>query len=214
MISPTEPFPIKALGTVSALPERHGADILVIGKGTRVGVQRKKFPDDFLTSLADGRLYEQVHLMASLPKTILVVEGLGHWTTDGELVDYRAFTKTQMYALFFSLAFEFGMEVIQVRDINETMVLLTTLDSWVKKAKHQSLRTRPGPKADGWGRRGNREYAMHLLMSFPGVGPELAGRMVDHFGRAPIKWEIGMDEMTKVPGIGKEKAKKMWEALK
>lgn len=217
LISPTEPFIIKALGKVSSVPENYGADILfVAGKNGRTGVQRKKFPEDLLSSLADGRLYDQVHKMAQLDRGVFVMEGFGQWTSDGELVDQHVtgFRKEHLYALYFSLTFEFGLQVLTVRGINETCAILTTLEDWLKKDRHTSLRTRPSAQKDSWGQRGNREYAAHLLQSFPGVGPELAFRMFDHFGRAPIKWDLNdMKDLQAVPGIGKEKAKKMWEVL-
>lgn len=215
LISPTEPFPIKALGTVSIVPERHGADILIIERKLRTGVQRKKFPEDFIASLADGRLYQQIEMMRGLDRSLLIIEGFGQWTSDGFLNDSRIeFTREQLYALFFSISFEFGLQIFQVRDINETIRMLGSLSSWAKKERHDSLRTRPGPAKDGWGRRGNREYAIHLIQSFPGVGPILAGRVIDHFGGvAPIRWEVSEEELRKVPGVGKAKARQMWEVL-
>lgn len=214
LISPTEPFPIKALGTVSFYPERFGADILIVSKKARTGVQRKKFPEDFIASLADGRLYQQVELMKQLDRSMLIIEGYGNWTRDGLLADQRLnFTRQQMWALFFSISFEFGLQIFQVKDINETLRILEALDGWAQKEKHNSLRSRPGPSKDAWGRRGNKEYAAHLLQSFPGIGPELANRMVEHFGKAPIKWEVTEEDLRKVPGIGKDKARKIYEAL-
>lgn len=215
LISPTEPFPFKSIGTVSSVPERFGADFLIMGKTVgKIGVQRKKFPEDLLSSLADGRLYTQVHQMQELDQAIVVLEGLGRWTEDGELVDIRAFTKKQLFSLVWSLSFEFGMEVFQVRGMKDTIMLLESLESWAKKEKHSSLRTRPGPKKDSWGKLGNREYGIHLLQSFPGMGPELAGRVIDHFGKVPIKWDLdGVEDLIAVKGIGKGKAEKIWEVL-
>lgn len=214
LVSPTEPFPIKALGTVSYLPERYGADILIMSKKMRTGVQRKRFPEDFIASLADGRLYQQIEMMRQLDRSMLIIEGFGSWTSDDMLMDARLnFSRQQLFALFFSISFEFGLQIFQVRDINDTIRMVKTLEVWAQKDKHNSLRSRPGAQRDAWGRRGNKEYAAHLLQSFPGIGPELAGRMVEHFGKAPIQWEVSEEELRGVPGVGKLKAKKIWEAL-
>jgi ERCC4-type nuclease len=214
LVSPTEPFPIKALGTVSYLPERFGADVMIMSKKMRTGVQRKKFPEDFIASLADGRLYQQVEMMRQLDRSMLIIEGFGQWTSDDMLMDARLnFSRQQLFALFFSISFEFGLQIFQVRDINDTIRMLRTLDVWAQKDKHNSLRSRPGPAKDAWGRRGSKEYAAHLLQSFQGIGPELAMRMVEHFGKAPIQWEVTEEELRGVPGVGKLKAKKIWEAL-
>src|SRR5690606_37254518 len=66
LISPTEPPAVRALGTTSSTPELYGCDILIVANKTRTGVQRKKFPEDLVASLADGRLYSQLPKMAAL----------------------------------------------------------------------------------------------------------------------------------------------------
>lgn len=216
LVSSTEPFVFKALGTSSTTPERYGVDFLIIKGKAKTGVQRKKFPEDLMASLADGRLYEQVHLMGKLDRAIIILEGYGKWTSDGELIDSWAqrFTKDQLYGLLMSLAFEFGIEVLILRNMTETQEFLIALESWAGKERHTSLRVRPGPSKDSWGRIGVKEYGMHLLQSFPGVGPELASRIWDHFGGVPIKWEIdGPEDLSAIHGIGKQKAAQIYQML-
>lgn len=214
LVSSTEPFNFKTLGKSSTLPEKYGCDFLIVARGLRTGVQRKKFPNDLLASLSDGRLYQQVHQMVALDRAVIVLEGYGKWTMDGELMDFQQFTKRQLYSLIASLAFEFGIEVLMVRDMRETIEFLESLESWAKKEKHQSLRSRPGPAKDSWGQVGIREVGIHLLQSFPGMGPELAGRVYDHFQGVPLSWDFnGADKLTEVQGIGKAKAESIYMAL-
>lgn len=215
LVSPTEPAQLKRLGKVSGLPERYGVDILIVAGKARTGVQRKKFPDDLVASLSDGRLYSQLPKMAELDRALLIFEGYGKWTLDGELVHgyTRNFTRAQYIALQYSILFEFGVHVMHVRDIKETAEALVALEHWAEKPKHSSLRTRPGPKKDSWGDVGHRERAQHLLQGLNGVGVEMAGRIYDHFGGIPMKWDCTMEDLTKIPGIGKVKAKKIWESL-
>ena len=215
LISPTEPYKIKEVGTVSSIPERNGCDMMIIKRGKRTGIQRKEFPSDLLASLSDGRLYKQLHQMEALDRAMLVIEGYGRWTSDGELMDIRAFNKAQLHGLIFTCAFEFGVEVFQVRDMGQTIELLNHLDVWAGKKSHTSMRRRPGPAKDSWGKLGNKSYALHFLQSFPDVGPELAERIIEHFGRVPVRWEIeGPEDLMLVKGIGKIKAQKIWEVLK
>lgn len=215
LVSSTEPFNFKHLGKSSTTPERYGCDFLIVARGQRTGVQRKKFPSDLLASLADGRLYGQLNQMRVLDRAFIVLEGYGKWTMDGELIDFQAFTKRQLYSLIASLAFEFGVEVLIVRDMKETIEFLESLESWCQKEKHSSLRTRPGPSKDSWGQIGIREIGIHLLQSFPGVGPELAGRIYDHFEGVPLEWSFsGPDSLMMIPGIGRAKAENIYGALK
>lgn len=216
LISPTEPARIKEIGKVSPLPERYGCDLLCIGKGKKVGIQRKKFPEDLLSSLNDGRLVQQVQQMQHLTGAMIILEGFGQWTGGGELMGQwgaTRFTKAQLYALIMSLYVEWDIEVFQVKDMNETIAFVEVLDRWIKKDRHNSLRTRPGPPKNSWGTRDNRDYAIHVLQSFPGVGAELAARMVDHFGGLPLDWSVSEKELLSVPGVGKGKAATLIKAL-
>jgi len=55
--------------------------------------------------------------------------------------------------------------------------------------------------------------AMHVLQGFPGMGPELAGRVVDKFEGVPLTWTVSEDELQTVEGLGKKKSIAMYEAL-
>lgn len=214
LVSGSEPPAIKALGTVSGTPEQYGVDILIAHKTTRTGIQRKKFPEDLVASLADGRLYSQLPKMAQLDRAIVILEGHGKWTLDGELVDqYSRFTKQQLYGLINSIMWEFGVHVHITQDMRETVEWLIALESWISKPKHTSLRTRPGATKNSFGIVGVREQAQHVLQGMPGVGVEIAGRIYDHFGRIPLKWDCELADLMAVKGVGKVKAAKIWAAL-
>lgn len=213
LVSSTEPFNFKTLGQSSIVPERYGCDFLIVAGRAKTGIQRKKFPSDLIASLADGRLYEQVHKMAALDRALIVFEGYGKWTLDDELLDFAQFNKQQFHSLVMSLSFEFGIEVFVVRDMAEMITFLQNIEKWARKDKHMSLRTRPGPKKDSWGQVGIKEIGMHLLQSFPGVGPELSGRIYDHFGGVPISWDIDIEELLGVPGVGRKKAITIYDGL-
>ena len=197
-------------------PEKYGCDFLILAGKTMIGVQRKKFPNDFLASITDGRLYSQLPQMIGLEKAFVMVEGLGRWSEDGELMgdnDFQRFTLDQLYGLFYSIMFEFGLPVLWVRDMNATVEALGVLDHWAHKKKHTSLMQRPGPGRDTLGKIGARAWALHLVQGFPSIGPELAGRVIDRFDGVPLTWTVNQDELMEVPGIGKLTAKRMYEAL-
>ena len=62
LISPTEPPELKALGKLSLLTEKHGADVLIMPHASwegMLGVQRKELKD-LLASMSDGRFGEQM----------------------------------------------------------------------------------------------------------------------------------------------------------
>ena len=71
--------------------------------------------------------------------------------------------------------------------------------------------TRPKPQTV-WGNRNDRDFGIHLIQSFDGIGPGVAGAIFDKFG-VPLKWTINLDDLESVPGVGKKRAAKMWRTL-
>ena len=165
LISPSEPKQLKKLGKVSSTPENYGADFLILGHKSRIGVQRKQFPADFLASLDDGRLYGQLPALSELDRALLVVEGRGRWTEDGELIadKYHSFTKQQLHGLLFTIMFEFEIPSIIVGAMSDTATVLLDLEKWAKKVKHTSLKSRKGPDKNSWGTLTERHFAQHVM---------------------------------------------------
>ena len=215
LVSSTEPQRLRELGESSSIPENFGADFLILAPKARIGVQRKQFPGDLLASLGDGRLYSQLPKLRELEQAVLIIEGLGKWTEDGELTstDFHRFTITQMYGLIFTIMFEFGIPTLWVNDIQATESVLLWLEAWAGKAKHNSLRTRPGADRDSWGNLSALASARHIVQGLPGVGPELSDRIINHFDGLPFGWDVTFDQLLEVPGIGQKKATTMWHAL-
>jgi ERCC4-type nuclease len=216
LVSPTEPQRLRDIGKVSSEPERHGCDFMILAGKHRIGVQRKQFPNDFVASLADGRLYTQLNMMGGMRQVLLVLEGFGKWSADGELVsnDHVSISLSQVHGVLFSLMFEYGVPSIWVRNMPATVTLLETLQHWAEKKKHSSLKRRPGPARNAWGQLGDKGFGMHVLQSFPGVGPDTAEKMLDaNGGFVPLVWTMTYEEMLQVDGIGKVTAKRLQEAL-
>lgn len=93
LCSPAEPELYRAAtgGRISSLCEGLGLDFLWIdGNGAMAGVQRKRFPDDFLASLHDNRLgkellqIEQARVSHDLDRVVLVFEGRAQWSGNGD----------------------------------------------------------------------------------------------------------------------------------
>ena len=182
-----------------------------------VGVQRKELKD-FIASVQDGRLGEEVRRMNScihLGVKVLLIEGKAQWTNDGVFMGsgYGAqWTLAQHRGMLWSARSK-GLWVDSTDSINETRVWLRMFEQWCCKAKHDALDRRPGARG-AWGTPDSREYGLHLLQGLPGVGPELAGRVYDFFGGVPWKWAVTADELMKVPGIGKKRAQEMLNSLR
>jgi ERCC4-type nuclease len=210
LISPTEPALLKDIGRVSSQPERYGADFLWASRVGLVGVQRKEI-NDLVSSLRDGRLAKEMGQWSNLDLAILVVEGKMQWSTEGYLLSTRQFTKAQLLGVLFSVQMT-GAWSLQTETLSDTALVVKSLETWLSKDRHGTLRTRP--KAQGvWGSADNREWGIHLLQSFSGIGSEVAGRIYDHFSGVPMEFTCTEEELMDVQGIGRLRAMKMIEAL-
>lgn len=185
---------------------------MIFTQGRKVGIQRKEI-SDFIASVHDGRLSKEIGQMQQLDTALLVLEGKVSWTLDNMLVQNGYgydWSWRQHHGVLWSIMSR-GVWVDTTSGLQETIDFIRAFEMWSAKPKHQALQRRPG--ATGvWGTPSNKEYACHLVMGLPGVGPELAERIIDTFG-VPFQWSITPDELMTVKGIGKEKARKIWEAL-
>lgn len=212
LIAPSEPLPIKRLGQVSSIPERNGVDVLWIAQGHRCGVQRKEIKD-FVASVIDGRLYKEILQMTQLQGVrALILEGHFVWAPDGTWTGpVRGWDRFRHRQALFTLQHQ-NIWVIPTESMNDTVEAIAELERWSRKTSHQFTASRA--KATGeWGKPTSREFGLHLLMSFPGVGRDVAERVWSHFGRVPLAWTVTEDELQEVDGIGPKRAAAMHQAL-
>ena len=205
LVSPTEPPPIRAIGEVSLIPERHGVDVaFALGgdPGRLAGIQRKTL-DDLVVSLRNGRLGYELARTTSLAVKVLVVEGRVRWSPSGRLTTARpAIDRAALRGLLFSVQLA-GAWVLHTDDVADTIAAITHLRTFLAKPAH-SLTTRP-PVADDWG--------VRLLRCLPSIGPVTARSIVDHFDGPPLQWDCTEDELARVPGIGAKRAAGLLDAF-
>lgn len=217
LVAPTEPAALKRVGVSSSLPETYGVDVMwsspVMGL---CGVQRKEFRD-LLASMEDGRLGKEVIQMEQLPGVkVLVIEGEGVWGNDGALLDSYAGKRVRKDGLrgYLYTLRSAGVWVETSGDLTDTIAVVQGLVRWSGRETHHALLARPGPTGDvKWGKIGRREWAIHLLSGFEGVGHKTAASIIDHFGKVPLQWEVDERMLQKVPGVGKVRARQLIEAL-
>jgi ERCC4-type nuclease len=213
-VSPSEPPALKALGRATMLPESFGADVLFPSRLGLVGVQRKEFPGDFMASVHDGRLSQQRSQLQRCAVRLLVLEGRGQWSTDGELIVPfgPGWTASQHRRYLWSVQLD-GIWVSSTDNLQQTIELVEDLAAWTAKASHGRA-DRPKPRGSGgWGKATDRDWGVHLLQGIDGLGPDTAGRVIDHFGRVPLAWTATAEELGEVHGLGPKRVAKMVKAL-
>jgi ERCC4-type nuclease len=213
LVSPAEPKLLRDRWEVSSIPETRGVDMLWGNDQGLFGIQRKEV-QDLMSSRADGRLSKELGQMQSLKTTMLIVEGRIRWTDEGEMLDgWQSMSRRQLTGMLWSVRNR-GVWVEYSKDILQTIEMTEWFADWTGKKRHSGLAGRPGPESN-WGKVSDKDWAVHLLTSFPGIGPGMAERIWEHFGESiPLKWEVTEEELMAVPGIGPGRARNLMKALR
>lgn len=202
-VSPTEPSQLRTMADVVSMhPEDYGADILVQGMAAAVAIQRKEV-NDLISSLQDGRLAEQVVKLQRAHLPIILVEGPLHWTADGELITNgwgQTFTRTRWDRMLLTLA-QAGVVLIEVQDFEQTIRFCVNACRWADSDDHSTLRPKGKKVQSEWGEQRVEHYRLAMLTTLPGVGIELARRILSQVG-FPFTLKSGLDE---VKGLGPKK---------
>ncbi len=201
LVSPAEPEIFKSLGESSIVPERYGADFLLFSPVLgRIGVQRKEI-NDLLASMGDGRLAREIPQLQCLDIGVILIEGRLRWTVDGFLClkTQSEFTQQQFQATLWSLQLH-GLWIGFTNSQTETIEYMSWFSRWTMKDRHNSLLSRPKQTAKNiFGTRESRDWQIHVMEGFPGVGYQRAAKIVDHYGGLPLAW-TGI--LSDVPGVG------------
>lgn len=205
---------LTASGRGSNKPERMGVDFAFACRGRWSGVQRKEIRD-FVASVNDGRLRQEVQQMAGaeLEYKALIIEGAVRWSMDGALIgdNYGASWNREKHIKQLLSVQDAGVFVLSSSDTADTARVLTDFQGWVAKGDHTSLKGR-GPMVSAWGTKGNRDYQLHVLTSLPGIGLELATRILDELGMI-VGLRVTPEQLLAVHGVGRKKVDAIMRAL-
>lgn len=212
IVSSTEPLALREVAeAVSTFPETYGADILVADHtGNYAGVQRKEVRDLF-ASIDDGRLAEQCAKLRQLPSALLIIEGELHFGNDGHMVTrWGRMSRDRFDGLMWHVQAD-GVWLTFTADLAETVRVLQHYERW-RGRPARALNTR-GQVAAAWGTPDSRDYKIHLLCGFPGIGPEMAARIVDTVG-LPWRSSVSREHLLAIDGLGPKRVDAMLALLK
>lgn len=193
---------------VVELLRKKGADVkemrLEVGDyliSEKVAVERKT-ASDFVGSLIDGRLFEQLRNMVEYEKPLLIIEG-----TPKELFLVRNISSNAVLGALASITLDFGVPVLFSEDEAQTADLLYIIAKRIQMPNEKEISLRKKRKLS------MPEQQQFIVESLPLVGPKTAKALLKKFGSVRGVFSATKKELEEIPNIGPKKAKKIIEVL-
>lgn len=181
------------LGVSVKTEQLNHADYVVSG---RVGVELKKVPD-FVASIIDGRLLEQVRsLKNNFEKSVLVIEG------EEDIYSVRKVHANAIRGMLSSIVLDFGVPVLYTKCPADTAALLAVMAKREQNKDSDFSYHQAKPRSVS-------EQQEFIVSSFPGIGPQTAKALLENFSSIKNLINAKEDELTKLKGIGEKTAKNL-----
>ncbi|MBC8741873.1 hypothetical protein F6X40_35585 [Paraburkholderia sp. UCT31] len=165
-----------------------------------VAIERKS-ATDFVLSIFDQRLFQQVaRLKQEFARPIFVVEG--------DVFKTRSQISPQSLqgAISYLVAVE-GVTLLTYDSPAQTAALIATMARHLQDGLGYEVPTRAAKPKLG------PDTAQFLLEGLPGCGPKTAKTLVSTFGSPLAAFNASVEELCKVPGVGKKTAERFRDAL-
>jgi len=158
----------------------------------RTAIERKTV-DDFVASIIDGRLFEQVsNLKSAYEMPILLIEGESFQTS-------RNIAPEAVMGAIASVIVDFGVPVVWTRSPSETALLLLSIARREQSKGERRPRIRMERKPQSTAR--EQEF---LVAGLPLVDAVIARRLLKAFGTVEKVFIASEQELQNVEGIGKK----------
>ena len=171
----------------------------------RIVIERKTL-EDFLASLLDKRIFEQIQKMkAAFEKPIIIVEGS---LNIEDLFYLRNIHPNAIRGLLLSILVDEGIPLLFTKDEEETANLLEIL------ARREQINEKRMPQIKVVKKvRTISDAQEALIASIPGINRQLAINLLSYFKTPKNIANASISDLVEVPLIGKEKAKRIYEVF-
>ena len=174
------------LGVSVRTAQLESADYIVSGK---VGVELKKIPD-FVASIIDGRLLEQVHqLKHNFDKAVLIIEG------EEDIYAVRKVHANAIRGMLSSIVLDFHVPVLYTRNPKDTAGLLAVMAKREQeKGRDFSYHERKPHSL--------KEQQEFLISALPGIGVQTAQNLLNYCGSIKGIVNASHQELQAIEGVG------------
>lgn len=157
----------------------------------RLAIERKTRAD-FEQSIIDGRLFSQLpNLVENYQSVVIIVEGIN---------DENRLTRSSLLGTYATILSDYGCSLIFTKDKESTAELIYHFAKHEQLSKKNPLRIYARKKTLT-----PSQTARSIVESFPGIGPKLAKKTLDHFGSVFAILNSTERDLAEV--VGKQRAK-------
>jgi Fanconi anemia group M protein len=165
----------------------------------RVAVERKSCAD-FIDSLVDGRLFDQLKQLKAYPRPFLILEG-------DSLYGHRNVSAEAILGAVAAVCIDLGIPVLQTKDALDTARFLVAVAKREQQRENRKLAVRHGkPLSD-------EERQLYLLCGLPGISDILGRRLLDRFGSVGAVLSASTVDLAAVEGVGPSRASEIRRIL-
>ena len=161
-------------------------------------VVERKTVGDFLESIVDGRLFQQVaKLSANYKNPLFLVEG-----DAAELFSLRDIHRNAVIGALTSIACNYRVPILFTKDASETAEYLFVTAKREQLGREKDIRLRVGRK---W--LSLKEQQQFIVESLPLVGPSMAKKLLQRLGSVQRVFTASEKVLMAVEGMGEKKAR-------
>ncbi len=187
---------LKNIGTSVNEMNLKVGDFICSGNGV---VIERKTHSDFVSSIIDGRIFEQVkYLKENYERPVIIVEGFSN----------REINENALKATIASLITKFNASFVNTKNPLDTAKMI----HWLAKKEQEDVKQTLGFK-QGKKPKEMKKLQEFILSGIPGISHVLAKRLLENLGSIEHVVTASEMELSKVKGVGKKLANKVKRLL-
>ncbi|MFB6159352.1 MAG: DEAD/DEAH box helicase [Candidatus Nanohalobium sp.] len=176
--------------------EKKRLDVADFQVSDRTAVERKR-TDDFIDSIIDNRLFEQIQELQQFKNPVLIIEGENLYT-------HRDIEPKAIRGALSSLALDYQTPIIWTDNEKDTVETLKAMARREQEQKGREVQVR-GTKSGM-----TPEETMEFIVAgIPDINTKIAERLLKEFGTVRKIFTADTEELQKVKGIGEKTAEKI-----
>jgi Fanconi anemia group M protein len=190
----------KELSRMDAIVKKKRLDVADFLVSERTAIERKE-AKDFVDSIVDNRLFEQIQSLHQFENPVLVIEGK-------DLYSHRDIHPNAIRGAMASIAIDHSISILWSNEIKGTAELLESLAKREQEENDKEVAVRGGksPKTE-------KELQEFVVAGLPDVNTKIARRLLKEFGTIQEVFTATEEELKNVEGIGEKKAESIRELI-